>query len=173
MITTTLAPSNRPKSSTLKPIDFDFHIRAPQQYLKTKVYGDGIIEEATYLLAEWLGSPAVIGSVAFPEVVVGIMVALRRSVKAGNKAGVGGGKGVGVVKGLTERIEESSKWVEGKRKGVVFGPGNVAEVQDLERDLWEEVEGSPLGRYLKILQKQREKRRTLLEKVCESQLTSH
>jgi len=30
---------------------------------------------------------------AFSEVVVGIVVVLRRSVKAGSKAGVGGGEG--------------------------------------------------------------------------------
>jgi nucleolar complex protein 2 len=132
--------------------------------LKTRIYSDGLIEEATYLLAEWLGSPAVMGSVAFPEIVVGVVVVLRRSLKAGNKTGVTG-KGLGVVKGLVERIEESSKWAERNRKGVAFGPGHKAEVEDWEKTMRGRGEESPLGRYLKVLGKAREKRRALVEKV--------
>lgn len=165
ILTSTLSPSIRPKPSTLKALDFEVLIRAPQQYLRTRVYGEGLVEEAAYLLAEWLASPCVQGSIAFPEIVVAVVVTLRKAVKASKTAAGGGGKEVGVVKALAERIEESAKWVEVKRKGVEFGPGKSGLIEDWERETRARVEESPLGKYLKVLRKGREKRRALIEKV--------
>jgi nucleolar complex protein 2 len=70
---------------------------------------------------------------------------------------------VGVVKGLLERVEESSRWVEERRKGVRFTPRLLAEVEDWESRV--KVEESPLGKYIKVQRKTREKRRLLVEKV--------
>jgi nucleolar complex protein 2 len=169
VLTSVLSPSARPKPSTLKALDFEVLIRAPQQYLRTRVYGEGLVEEATYLLAEWLASPGVQGSIAFPEIVVGVVVTLRKAVKASKSAtGGGGGKEVGIVKALVDRIEESAKWVEAKRKGVSFGPGKTGLVQDWEREMRMKVEESPLWKYLKVLRKGRDKRRALIEKVSGS-----
>jgi nucleolar complex protein 2 len=124
------------------------------------------VEESTYLLAEWLASPCVQGSIAFPEIVVGVVVTLRKAVKASKSAASGGGgKEVGIVKALAERIEESAKWVETKRKGVQFGPGKTGFVEDWQREMRVKVEESPLGKYLKVLRKGRAKRRALIEKV--------
>jgi nucleolar complex protein 2 len=114
-----------------------------------------------------LGSKPVQGSVAFPELVVPLVVVLRKAIKAtkssGSNAKNSSGKDVSVVKGLLERIEESSKWVEQKRKGVMFTPGMLAEVEDWESRV--KVEESPLGKYIKVQRKTREKRRLLVEKV--------
>lgn len=80
------------------------------------------------------------------------------------------GKDVGVVKGLVERIEESGKWVELKRKNVNFGPGMLGEIE-----VWEsrvKVEDSPLGKYVKVQRKTREKRKQLVEKVSRKILLS-
>jgi len=169
ILTTTLTPSTRPKSSTLRPLDFEAQIRAPQQYLKTRVYAEGLIEEAGYLLAEWLASRPVQGSVAFPELVVPLTVVLRKAIKvAKSSSGKNvSGKDVSVVKGLVERIEESAKWVEEKRKGVTFAPGMLGEVEDWESQV--KIEESPLGKYIKVQRKTREKRRQLIEKAREGE----
>lgn len=122
------------------------------------------MEETAYLLAEWLASKAVQGSVAFPELVVPLVVVLRKALKAAKSSGKNSsGKDVGVVKGLVERIEESGKWVEQKRKAITFAPGMLAEVEDWESRV--KVEESPLGKYVKVQKKTREKRRLLVEKV--------
>jgi nucleolar complex protein 2 len=167
ILTSTLTPSTRPKPSTLRPLDFEVQIRTPQQYLKTRVYAEGLVEESSFLLAEWLASKPVQGSVAFPELVVPLVVVLRKAIKAtkssGSNAKNSSGKDVSVVKGLLERIEESSKWVEQKRKGVMFTPRMLAEVEDWESRV--KVEESPLGKYIKVQRKTREKRRLLVEKV--------
>jgi nucleolar complex protein 2 len=143
-------------------------IRAPQQYLKTRVYAEGLVEECVYLLAVWLANEGVQGSVAFPEMVVPVLVALRKAVKVAQRTnGSGGGKDVGAVKGLVERIDESVQWVESKRKGVVFAPGKMEEVKEWEAGLRATVEDSPLAKYVKVQRKTRDKRQKLVEKVCE------
>ncbi|KAF7373362.1 Noc2-domain-containing protein [Mycena sanguinolenta] len=162
ILTSTLAPSSRPKPSTLRPLDLELQIRAPAQYLKTRIYSEGLIEEAVYLLAEWLASPAVHGSIAFPETTVPVVVMLRKSVKA---AKMGSAKDLGLVKGLLERIEESARWVEQKRKGVVLAPNRLGEVREWERKLIATVEDSPLGKYVKVQRKTRERRRNLVDKA--------
>ncbi|THH17678.1 hypothetical protein EW146_g3186 [Bondarzewia mesenterica] len=166
ILTSTLTAS-KPKSSTLRPLDFETNIRAPQQYIHTRVYNEGIADEGAFLLAEWLTTPAVQGSIAFPELVVPLTVVLRKALKTSRiDQKSRGGKEAGIVKGLVERIEESAKWVEQKRDGVSFAPAKMAEV-----DTWEagvKVEETPLGKYIKVQRKTREKRRKLVEKVRET-----
>jgi nucleolar complex protein 2 len=170
IITTALSPNQSKKSSTLKPLDMETHIRAPQQYVKTRVYVEELAEEAVFLLAEWLASRPVQSSIAFPEVVVPLTVMLRKTLKNANKAKQSGGpkgktagKEGALVKGLVDRIEESAKWVEQQRKGVDFGPSQIARVDEWERNV--KIEDSPLGKYVKVQRKAREKRRQLMDKA--------
>ncbi|KAF8904787.1 Noc2p family-domain-containing protein [Gymnopilus junonius] len=173
-----IAPSSRPKSSTLRPLDLDVQIRIPQQYVKTRVLSEGMVEETTYLLAEWLVSAPVHGSIGFPEIIVPIVVLLRKSLKGhamGQTTAAGSGKGKnsgaggkehGILKVFLERVDESAKWVEERRKNVQFAPSKLGEVQDWERTIRGKLESeSPLGKYLKVQRKTREKRRQLIEKA--------
>lgn len=172
ILSSTLTPSSRPKPSTLRPLDLEVQIRAPQQYVKTRVYSEGILEETVYLLGEWLSSPAVQGSIAFPEIIVPIITVLRKSLKtsrSGSGAGTGSGKNYDLVKVLLERVEENGRWVEAKRKDVSFAPGKLGDVQRWETDLKSTMEDSPLSKYLKVLRKTREKRRKLVEKAREGE----
>ncbi|KAJ7777519.1 Noc2-domain-containing protein [Mycena maculata] len=172
ILTSTLAPSSRPKPSTLRPLDLEVQIRAPQQYLKTRIYSEGLVEEAVYLLAEWLVSGAVHGSVAFPETVVPVVIMLRKSVKAaktGAAAASSSAKDLGLVKGLLERIEESAQWVEQRRKGVVLAPSKLGEIREWEKRLTATLEESPLGKYVKVQRKTRERRRKLVDKARQGQ----
>ncbi len=162
MVTSPLISTSSSKSSTLRPLDFETTLRAPQQYLKTRVYAEGLVEEASFLLAEYLASAPVHASVGFPEIVVPILGTVRRATKAAQK-GRGKGKEVGVVKALVERVEESAKWVEEKRRGVSFGPEKMSEVERWESGV--KIEETPLGKYVRVLRKTREKRRKLVEKV--------
>jgi nucleolar complex protein 2 len=164
ILSNTLVPSARPKPSTLRPLDLDVVIRAPQQYLKTRVYSEVLVDETTFVLAEWLSCPPVLGSVAFPEMTVGVVVMLRKSLKAAKTNGAAG-KEIGVVKALVEKLEESAKWVQERRKGVPFGPGKFDVVEEWEAQMRQKMGESPLGRHMKIVKKAREKRKALVEKV--------
>ena len=162
IISSQLASSSKPKPSTLRPLDFESNIRAPAQYLKTRVYTEGLVDEAAFTLAEWLTSAPVHGSIAFPEITVPIVVSLRKTLKTA-KSKKGTQKDVGVVKALVERVEESAKWMEEKRKGVSFGPGRLADVELWEANLG--IEDSPLGKYVKVQRKARVKRKDVVDKV--------
>ena len=162
IISSQLTSSGKPKPSTLRPLDFDSNIRAPAQYLQTRVYAEGLVDEAAFVLAEWLISAPVHGSIAFPEVTVPTVVTLRKAIKMA-KSKSKGQKEVDVVKGLVERIEQSAEWMVQKRKGVSFGPGKLTEVEMWEASL--RVEDSPLAKYVKIQRKARTKRKNLVDKV--------
>ncbi|KZT05233.1 Noc2-domain-containing protein [Laetiporus sulphureus 93-53] len=161
ILTSTLSGSSKPKGSTLRPLDFETNIRAPQQYLKTRVYTEGLAEETAFLLGEYLASAPVQGSIAFPEIVVPIVMMLRKAAKGTQWRT----KETGVAKALVERVEESARWVEQRRKGVTFAPGRMAEIEAWEGGV--NVEESPLGKYVKVQRKAREKRRRLVEKARE------
>jgi nucleolar complex protein 2 len=172
IVSSTLSPSSRPKSSTLRPLDLEVSIRTPQQYLKTRVYLDGVLEEAVYLLTDWLASPNVQGSIAYPEIIIPIVVSLRKTFK--NNRSNGSGKDYTLVKTFLERVEESSNWVEERRRGLMFSPGHLDEIQIWESKLRSSIGESPLGKYLKVQKKAREKRRELMRKVRhDSTLVNH
>ncbi|KAF8154012.1 Noc2p family-domain-containing protein [Crassisporium funariophilum] len=162
ILTSSLSPSARPKNSTLRPLDFDVHIRVPQQYVKTRVLSEGLTEETVYLMAEWLASAPVHGSIAFPEIVVPIVVLLRKSLKNSKS---GSGKEQGLVKVLLERLDESARWMEQRRKTVQFSPGKLRDVKEWEETVRTKLDDTPLGKYVKVQRKTREKRRKLVEKV--------
>lgn len=151
----------KPKSSTLKPLDFELTIRAQTQYLRTRVYVEALVDETCYLLAEW--GAAAQASVAFPETVVPITVGLRRSIKEAKTAQGSATKAVGGIKTLVERLEEGAKWVRDRRAAVAFSPADRSEV-----DRWQggvKIAETPVGKYAAVLRKAREKRRVLLEKA--------
>ncbi|KAF9054271.1 Noc2p family-domain-containing protein [Panaeolus papilionaceus] len=164
ILATCLTPSSKPKSSTLKPLDFDVQIRVPQQYAKTRVLSEGLTEETAFLLCEWLVSAPVHGSIAFPEIIVPIAVLLRKSLK---NSKTGAGKEQNLVKTLVERMEESAKWMDQQRKAVTFAPAKMGDVQEWEQRIKAKLDDTPLGKYVKVQRKTREKRRKLVEKARE------
>lgn len=129
------------------------------------MYAEGVIEESSFLLAEWLSTAAVQGSIAFPEIVIPILVTLRKCLKAA-RVGSGSGKDLGVIKTLIERVEESARWVESRRKNLKIAPARQGDVDAWQDEAKSKVGDSPLARYVKVQRKAREKRRELVEKVC-------
>ena len=58
----------RAKPGTMRPLNWELHLRAPKGYLKGRVYQDGICEELHEMLLEFYGCLA--KSIAFPELVI-------------------------------------------------------------------------------------------------------
>ena len=151
--------THKPKPSTLPPLDFEYHIRAPSTYPRTRVYQDGLGEEIAYLLLE---SQALMStSIAFPELAIPVVTALKRFVKKGKNGKVGG-----QFKVLTERMENNAKWVGEKRKGVEFAPNDRGAVESFLEGV--EIESSPLGTYWRLQKKVRDTKRREVEKVSTS-----
>lgn len=150
-----------PKSSTLKPLDFATHIRAPKSYLRSRVYQDGVGEQAVELLSEffilWTKN------IAFPELSLPVTVALKRWLKeASNKtSGNKNAKVNSAVLLLVQKLEANGRWIEEKRVKVNFSPNDRAEVEAFLKDV--EWEKTPLGAFVKGQRKIRAERAKLLE----------
>ena len=97
-------------------------------------------------------------SVAFPEIVLPLLVMLKKSLKKSN-----GGKPVALVKTLVERIEEGVRWVGTRRETVTFAPGMSEEVERWEKNV--KIEETPLGKWMRVQRKSREKKQALVDKV--------
>lgn len=157
----------KPKpSSQLKPLDFEYYIRAPQSYLRTKTYADGLVDELAFTLAEFYGTQA--KSIGFPELSTPGIMLLKRHLKkissgANGKAGKAG-KLFGALKALVEKLEAQRTYVEGKRAKIQFGPGQQDQVNAFLVE--EDIEKMPLGAHLRRERKIREQRRELLERAA-------
>ncbi|KAH9976631.1 Noc2-domain-containing protein [Lactifluus volemus] len=151
--------STKSKASTLRPLDFETNLRAPQQYVKTRVYAENVAQEAAFLITEWLSVRVVHASIAFPDLVVPIVASLRRALKTAH----GGPKVSGTTKALVERIEESARWIAQRRAGVTFAPANTDAVGVWEGEV--QLEDAPLFKYARVLRKTRERQRKLVEKA--------
>lgn len=150
-----------PKTSTLKPLDFNTSIRAPKSYLRTRIYQDGVGEQVAELLSEFF----VLWSkhIAFPELSVPIVVMLKRWLKQAS-ARTGGNKNTKVnqmILLLVQKVEANARWVEERRANVTYTPRNRAEVESFLKDVsWE---ATPLGAFVKMQRTLREERAAILE----------
>ncbi|GAA5900855.1 mRNA-binding ribosome synthesis protein NOC2 [Sporobolomyces salmoneus] len=152
--------SKRSKPSTLKPLDWEYYLKCPTSYQRTRVYADALAEETIHLLTEFFGS-ALSKSIAFPELALPAIVTLKRLSKKTlqNKGQV---KLSSMVKVLIEKLESNSKWIEGKREQVEFGPMKRDKVERFLKD--EDEARTPMGTHLKLMRRAREARKATLER---------
>lgn len=150
-----------PRSSTLKPLDFNTAIRAPKSYLRSRIYQDGVGEQVAELLSEFF----VLWSkhIAFPELSVPVVVSLKRWLKQVS-ARNGGNKNAKVnqmILLLVQKVEANARWIEDRRLNVSFTPRNRTEVENFLKDV--DWETTPLGAFVKTQRKLREERAAILE----------
>ncbi|MCJ1331551.1 Nucleolar Complex 2 protein [Thelotrema lepadinum] len=165
-----------PKPSTLKPLDFPTILRAPKGYSRTRTYQDGIMEQASDLLAEFFGAWA--KSVAFPELIIPPTVLMKRWMKdvsspnrhvplAKDKKGKGKSKRpnpkiTAPIALLIQKMNLNAEFIEKHRRKLEFAPKDREQLKSFLKDLpWEET---PMGAFVEGIRKQREERERLLEK---------
>ncbi|KAJ5378565.1 hypothetical protein N7509_011684 [Penicillium cosmopolitanum] len=150
-----------PKSSTLRPLDFNTAIRAPKSYLRSRTYQDGVGEQVAELLSEFF----VLWSkhIAFPELCVPVIVSLKRWLKQVS-ARSGGNKNAKInqmILLLVQKVEANSRWIEERRANVTYTPRNRTEVDTFLKGV--DWETTPLGAFVKTQRKLREERAAILE----------
>ncbi|GAA5879968.1 hypothetical protein JCM16303_004418 [Sporobolomyces ruberrimus] len=152
--------SKRSKPSTLKPLDWEYYLKCPTSYQRTRVYADALAEETIHLLTEFFGG-SLSKSIAFPELALPAIVVLKRLSKKTlqNKGQV---KLSGSVKILIEKLESNSKWIEQKREVIEFGPMKRDKVERFLKD--EDEARTPMGTHLKLMRRAREARKATLER---------
>ncbi len=125
------------------------------------MYAECMCEEAVFVLGEFCECTQ--SSVAFPEITLPLVVTLRKVLKKATKGSSVSGKCATMVKTLIEKIEEGGKWVNAKRINVTFAPSSTDDV-----DRWEQsvkIEETPMGKWMKIQRKSREKKAALADKA--------
>ncbi|KAH9833909.1 putative NOC2 family protein [Teratosphaeria destructans] len=152
-----------PKASTLKPLEFDTSIRAAQSYLRTRTYQDGTGEQVAELLSEFLAIWS--KSIAFPELALPVIIALKRWLKEVQNRSPGKGnknqKVNSLMTLLVQKIEANSRFIEEKRAKVEFAPNDRKGVEGFLRDTnWDKT---PLGAFVEGQRKTREAKRKMLE----------
>lgn len=159
ILTAPISPSTKflPAKEKLKPLDLSVSIHVPAGYMKTRILAESIVDEASFLLAEW--SESLQGSIAFPELMLPVTVTLKRCVRKSK-----GGKNAMHVKTLVERIEEGCRWVESKRANVRFAPGDGREVEAWEGGI--DITESPVAKWVKVQRKARAVREEMKRKAA-------
>ncbi|BGP02858.1 hypothetical protein RTG_03010 [Rhodotorula toruloides ATCC 204091] len=152
--------TKRNKPSTLKPLDWDYYLKCPTAYQRTRVYADALVEELVYLLTEYYG--ALSTSIAFPELALPAIVTLRRHAKKASTAKQG--KLVASVKQLVEKLESNTKWIEQRREKVEFAPNKRDKVDRFLQI--EETDKTPMGTHLKLQRKLREAKKATMERAA-------
>lgn len=146
-------------STSAKPLDWECILRCPKSHENTRVYADGVAEEATYLLLEY--HTTLSKSVSFPEAVLPTLVILKKVSKQLNKHP----KLVGHIKTVVEKLEANKVWIENKRSALVnFGPKNRQESQEFLND--HDVSKTPLGSHLRLQSKIRHQKRLAFDRAA-------
>ncbi|CAI7597361.1 unnamed protein product [Penicillium viridicatum] len=150
-----------PKSSTLKPLDFNTAIRAPKSYLRSRTYQDGIGEQVAELLSEFFVLWC--KHIAFPELSVPVIVSLKRWLKQVS-ARSGGNKNAKInqmILLLVQKVETNARWIEERRLNVTYAPRNRSGVESFLKDV--DWESTPVGAFVKTQRKLRAERAAILE----------
>ncbi|KAJ5872948.1 uncharacterized protein N7529_005301 [Penicillium soppii] len=150
-----------PKTSTLRPLDFNTAIRAPKSYLRSRTYQDGVGEQVAELLSEFF----VLWSkhIAFPELSVPVVVSLKRWLKQVS-ARSGGNKNAKInqmILLLVQKVEANARWIEERRANVSYAPRHRSEVEGFLKDV--DWETTPVGAFVKTQRKLRAERAAVLE----------
>ncbi|GAA6019693.1 hypothetical protein JCM11491_004887 [Sporobolomyces phaffii] len=152
--------SKRAKPSTLKPLDWEYYLKCPTAYQRTRVYADALADETVHLLTEFFGG-SLSKSIAFPELALPAIVALKRLSKKAlqNKGQV---RLAHSVKQLVDKLEANAQWVEQRRGEVEFGPMKRDKVERFLHD--DDAAKTPMGTHLKLMRRARDARKATLER---------
>ncbi|GAA6057963.1 hypothetical protein JCM3770_000653 [Rhodotorula araucariae] len=148
--------TKRTKPSTLKPLDWDYYLKCPTAYQRTRVYADALVDEVVFLLSEFYG--AVATSIAFPELALPAIVALRRHAKK-----LAAPKLAQQVKQLVEKLEANGAWIEQRREQLEFAP---AKRDKVDRFLaGDDGARTPMAAHVKLQRKLREQKKAIMERA--------
>ncbi|GAA93909.1 uncharacterized protein L969DRAFT_92183 [Mixia osmundae IAM 14324] len=152
--------TRKAKASSLKPLDWQYYIRTPTQYEKTRVQADGLAEEIVFLLLEFFATQSL--SIALPELSIPVIMVMRRHAKNTSNTKLNAG-----LRALIEKVESNCAWIKSKRASIEFAPNNREEVASFLRG--EDASKTALGQHLRLQTKLRDQRQALLERAAQDE----
>lgn len=156
---TSPARGSKSDSSSLKPLDFAYYLKAPNAYLKSRFYASLVLQEVSFLLVDYLKHFS--AKISFPEMTLPVIHQLKRLIKT--TSGPLGKEMSVSLKPIVERLVESNKIIEQKRGKLEFTPQDREEIDRFEAETMKGVQ-LPIQSYAKLLLKNREQRKALLER---------
>ncbi|CAO3691336.1 unnamed protein product [Umbelopsis ramanniana] len=148
------------KPASLKPMEWDVYIRAPKQFLHTKVYQHGILEQLYECLIEYYATFSL--SIDFPEMAGPGIVQLKRYIKKSSYVNFNK-----QVHGLIEKMEATANFIQEQRALVDYSPADVDSVKGFLKDL--KPISTPLGKFLINHRKIKAQKQALLESAREQE----
>jgi len=128
----------KPAHYTGKKLDFSHTLSVPQNLLSSKGFGDAIIAEIHTALVGYFACYAT--SIAFPELVVPAVVALKKFIK--NSKAI---QYTVSLKSLVDVLQTNATLITAKRNSVTFGPTDKQKAFHFSQS----ISNSPLVRYKK------------------------
>ncbi|KAI9261426.1 Noc2p family-domain-containing protein [Phascolomyces articulosus] len=104
-----------PKPSTLKPLEWDTHLRTPQNYLRGRVFQDGVLEQLHECIYNYY--KGYFYHIAYPEMVIPGIVAIKRFLKKSKPS-----KQVKKLHDLASKLDIKSKYILTQRSKIDFSP---------------------------------------------------
>lgn len=132
------------KPSSLKPLDFSLHYRAPNNYLHTRQYVENSGELFTKLLLQHLADLS--KDIAFPEIVVPLVMMLKKVKKISRSI-----KLTKSVSAILDKIEQTRALRLTQRQSISHSVTDISEYQVWQTDTALTV--TPLQAYLAVAEK--------------------
>jgi nucleolar complex protein 2 len=107
-------------TSTQKIFDARFQLKVPKKAMGSKAHQDAIYHWAIELTYQWLANNS--NSIAFPELVLPMQMALKKFTKACKLSYMRRG-----VQQLLERMGQNSKYIQAKRSQITFSSKDVSQ----------------------------------------------
>ncbi|KAI8050474.1 Noc2p family-domain-containing protein [Syncephalis plumigaleata] len=146
----------KPNPSTLKPLDLSVLIKAPKEYLHTRVYQEVLMERACEYLFDYYEGHAL--SIAFPELAIPATVQLRRMNKRIQSV-----KLIKQSQSLVEKLEQQSRYIEDKRSSIDYSPSQISKAHTFLAGT--PIHSTPLGAHVASMRKIKEQRQQILQAV--------
>ncbi|KAJ3216924.1 Nucleolar Complex 2 protein [Dinochytrium kinnereticum] len=144
----------KPKPSTLKPLDFRLCLKTPAQYVGSRPFQQGAVEESISILVDYFDTFAL--SISFPELVIPVIVLLKRYIKNSKNFVVNK-----EIQHFLEALESNHRFVNDKRNNVDFSPKDVDKASMFLMDIDPML--SPLRKYAVTKRKVREDKLSALQ----------
>ncbi|ORX63101.1 Noc2-domain-containing protein [Hesseltinella vesiculosa] len=132
--------SNVQHDPTLAPFLWECHLKAPKQYVNTKVYQSAVYQVTHDMILDYYACFGM--SIAYPELAVPAINKLKEQ-----RERFGGSRFLKSLKQLIEKMETHKNYIEQKRTPIEYTPTAMDEASSFLRNT--AFESTPLGNYLK------------------------
>ncbi|KAI9499419.1 Noc2p family-domain-containing protein [Zychaea mexicana] len=126
------ALTKQAKPSTLKPLQWDIHLKTPQNYLRGRVFQDGVLEQLNECILNYY--KGYFYHIAYPEMVIPGIVAIKRFLKKSKPS-----KQSKKLHDLASKLDIKSKYILTQRSKIDFSPTDQVDVDKFIKEMQQKL----------------------------------